>query len=160
MHFSISTFDYLIVKIDDTKNIINKVEEINNFFSTISEDNNYPAIVYINYNNDSGKLVSNIYDSISYNKINSIIKKYNEIENSNCIIFNLIQLSNNNLDKYKDEQFNEMSDKFNFSNVADILDIIGTNTQFSFCDNLYMNNINKLNFYEYNSKVILEVEFV
>ena len=75
-------------------------------------------------------------------------------------IFNLIQLSNNNSDKYKDEQFDEISDKFNFSNVADILDIIGTNTQFSFCDNLYMNNINKLNFYEYNGKIILEVEFV
>jgi hypothetical protein len=171
MHFSISTFDYLIIRINNTKAIIDNVEEINNFFSTISEDNSYPAIVSINYNNGPNQSVCNVYDSVSYNKINFIMKKNNGTESLNYIAFNLIYTSNDQLNEQLDDEIDELSgnsisvnnndfNKFKFSNVADILDIIGTNTQFSFCDNLFMNNINELKFYEFNGTIVLEVDFI
>jgi hypothetical protein len=163
MHFSISTFDYLIIKINGTKGIVDKVDEINNFFSTISEDNSYPAIISVSYNNEQNNInkVCNVYDSIAYNKINFIVQKNNGIENTDYIAFNLIQSNEiENVDVMDDlYQLNTTDNKFKFSNVADILDIIGSSAQFSFCDNLYMNNINELKFYELNGKIVLEVEF-
>ena len=111
MHFSISTFDYLIIKINNTKGIVNKVEEINNFFSTISEDNSYPAIVSVGYNRQNNvNKVCNVYDSISHNKINSVVEKNNGITSVNYIMFNLIQ--SNKVDEVDDvDEIDEIEDR-------------------------------------------------
>lgn len=143
MHWSISEFDYLILQVSNTKNIISKIENINNFFSNISEDSSYPVIASVN-DYDFEK----IFEENIYNDIMEIIA-----HNNASIEQNFISLCLTNNTDQNDQH------RFKLSNIAEILEIIGSNGEFSFSDKLNMFELSQLKFYEYNGVICLVANF-
>jgi len=143
MHWSISKFDYIILQVSNTKNIVDKVNEINNMFQNLSEDNDYPFIVSVSDNN-----FVEIYEQNIYNDIMSIIAHNNGVIEENFISLCLI-----------DKQNQEYQPRFTLGNISEIISIIGSNSDFSFSDKLNMFDLNELKFYENNGFVVLVASF-
>lgn len=145
MHWSISEFDYLILQVPNTKNIINKIDNINNFFSNISDDDSYPIIVSVNDND-----FEEIFEQDIYIDIMEIIAYNNGSIEENFISLCLRNNTDTNTDNHR----------FKFSNIAEILEIIGSNGEFSFSNKLNMFELNELKFYEYNGIICLVANFI
>ena len=143
MHWSISKFDYIILQVSNTVNIVDKVNEINNMFQNLSEDNDYPFIVSVSDNN-----FMEIYEQNINNDIMSIIAHNNGVIEENFISLCLI-----------DKQNQEHQPRFTLGNISEIISIIGSNGEFSFSDKLNMFDLNELKFYENDGFVVLVASF-
>lgn len=149
MHWSISKFDYIILQVSNTKNIVDKVNKINNMFQNLSEDNDYPFIVSV-----SDTEFEEIYEKNIYNDIMSIIAHNNGVIEENFISLCLI-------DEHIDDQYQNQQSKsrFTLGNISEIISIIGSNGEFSFSDKLNMFDLNELKFYENDGFIVLVASF-